>query len=120
MALGRPSRTAGEVWPTAVAQGAKEAQGALAADLTRAVEARVVESRAVAAQEAELAVVPVAVRVGKQQVQLEVRELVATTFSVCVWRMFSLATCGTLTICADFFGLLAGRNICRYFKWNIA
>ena len=84
------------------------------------VEARVVESRAVAAQEAELAVVPVAVRVGKQQVQLEVRELVATTFSVCVWRMFSLATCGTLTICADFFGLLAGRNICRYFKWNIA
>lgn len=71
MALGRLSRTAGEVWPTAVAQGAKEAQEALAADLIPAVEARVVESRAVAALEAELAVVPVAVRVGKQQVQLE-------------------------------------------------
>ena len=83
MALGRPSRTAGEVWPTAVAQGAQVGQKVV--DLP--VEARVVESRAaVALVKAELAVVPVVGRVeakvgrGRPRVHLQPvqpKELVA-------------------------------------------
>lgn len=94
MVLGRLSRTAGEVWPTAVAQGAQV--GRKVVDLP--VEARVVESRAAAALvKAELAVVPVAVRVearvekGMPQVQLQPvqpRELVARRrlLQVCMLR----------------------------------